>query len=191
MAQSPMMPSVSPTRRGERSGTGHWSRIPALIGLAVCLFAGLGGGTLPLRAAEEEAQPLPSPPTAPVKGLIPADENLRKGMVAIRTLVLKSHSLITHRRMPPADARKFAIDIKAEVKRILSAAMNRKSDVSIAITRLMTDIVEGAEAVAGQTATMTDMDGILRIDEALIDYPKRFDHPGWQPLHEGRQPRTP
>ena len=51
---------------------------------------------------------------------LPTDEPVRKGMLAIRDLVRTNHSLVTHRRMPPDHAQRFAKQVKAESEKILS-----------------------------------------------------------------------
>ncbi len=51
-----------------------------------------------------------------------------------------------------------------------------------ALEPIATEIVNGAEAVAGMKKDVEPMDGIVAIDESLANYMRRFDHPGWQPL---------
>ncbi|WP_295557735.1 hypothetical protein [uncultured Hyphomicrobium sp.] len=111
----------------------------------------------------------------------PADDVLRSGMAAIRKATLDSHTLVTHRRMPPASARSFAERIRKEADRIEADAavpLTAKPDLKT----LLADIVAGAEAVAGRGGELTPIDGIIQIDTALARYPERFDDPTWQPL---------
>ncbi|MGE0023121.1 MAG: hypothetical protein AB7S70_05745 [Hyphomicrobium sp.] len=111
----------------------------------------------------------------------PTGEVLRSAMAAIRKATLDNHTLVTHRRMPPASAVKFAEEIAREVDRIRTGA-----DVPPAakpdLDALLADIASGAEAVAGRGGDVTPIDGILRVSEALARYPQRFDDPTWQPL---------
>jgi len=109
------------------------------------------------------------------------DEPVRGAMKAVRDLVLRDHSLVTHRRMPPAGARAFHAAIKAEVDRML-AETKVMPEADALLKTIATAIVDGAEAVAGMKKDIEPIDGIVAMDEALADYARRFDHPGWQPL---------
>lgn len=109
------------------------------------------------------------------------DEVVRTEMKTIRDLTLNAHTLVTHRRMPPADARTFHVRVKAAVERLRSETTLDGGERD-EIENLTRTILEGAEAVAGQNTSMTPIDGILAIDAALAFYAQRFDHPGWQPL---------
>jgi hypothetical protein len=111
----------------------------------------------------------------------PTDETLRSGMAAIRKATLDNHTLVTHRRMPPASARAFAERVSAEISRI-SVSARVPADARSALGPLLADIAEGGEAVAGSVEGMTPIDGIVQIDSALGRYPEEFDDPTWQPL---------
>jgi hypothetical protein len=117
--------------------------------------------------------------TAAVKW--PADDALRNGMAAIRSVTLDNHTLVTHRRMPPEGARKFAAAVKGHIADIRSKA---KVPVAAepALGALLDDIGSGAEAVAGRSPTLSPIDGIVAIDAALARYPRTFDDPDWKPL---------
>jgi hypothetical protein len=108
----------------------------------------------------------------------PTDEAVRNGMIGIRDLVRLNHSLITHRRMPPDHAARFARQVKAEADKI--AATSRITDEARKrLQSLLDEIVAGTTAVAARQAGVDPMDGLVRADEALARYPKEFDHPGW------------
>ena len=111
----------------------------------------------------------------------PTDEVLRRGMAAIRKATLDSHTLVTHRRMPPNDARKFAVVVKGHVDGIRGAT-KVPAAAQPALAALLDDIGAGAEAVAGRSPTLTPIDGMVTIDEALARYPREFDDPLWMPL---------
>ncbi|HUS96381.1 MAG TPA: hypothetical protein VMX97_06560 [Hyphomicrobiaceae bacterium] len=109
------------------------------------------------------------------------DEPLRVGMLAIRDLVRINHSLVTHRRMPPDHAARFARAIRAQADAILAT-----STVSGAarerLAEMLNEIVAGVEAVAGRSGGVSPMDGLIRVDEVLAVYPTLFEHPGWAPV---------
>lgn len=111
----------------------------------------------------------------------PTDEVVRTEMKAIRDLTLNVHTLVTHRRMPPADARRYHARVKAALGR-LKAGTQVAGAAREEIEKLAGTIERGAGAVAGTDAAMSPIDGILIIDESLGIYAQRFDHPGWQPL---------
>jgi hypothetical protein len=112
----------------------------------------------------------------------PTDEVVRTEMSAIRNLTLNAHTLVTHRRMPPADARTFHARVKAAVER-LRTGTTLDGGARDEIESLTGSILAGAAAVGGgETSATTPIDGIIAIDEALALYAKEFDHPGWQPL---------
>lgn len=127
------------------------------------------------------AAPAESPAAREAGAKWETSEPVREGMKAIRDIVLENHTLITHRRMPPARARSMAAEIKRHVE-TMSANMALPPDADAAARALLTRIVEGADAIAGGNAEVTQIDGVVDIDAALRDYAERFDHPGWQPL---------
>lgn len=111
----------------------------------------------------------------------PTDNTLRSGMAAIRKATLDNHTLVTHRRMPPESARRFAARVASEINRI-KAGTELPPGGKPDIDALLSDIAAGAEAVAGRGGALTPIDGILQIDAALARYPECFDDPTWQPL---------
>ena len=143
--------------------------ISAIAAAAVALAAVPANAAEPVGAERQELARLPT------------DEPVRKGMLAIRDLVRLNHSLVTHRRMPPDHAARFAAAIKAQVDTIL--ATSAASGAARERLRALTDaIVAGVDAVAGRNKAVSPIDGLVRIDEALARYPAEFDHPGWAPL---------
>jgi hypothetical protein len=111
---------------------------------------------------------------------LPTDEPVRKGMVTIRDLVRTNHSLVTHRRMPPDHALRFAAQVKIEADRIL-ATSHLSGEAQEKLRALLEEIVTGIGAVAKPDGGVSPMDGLVRADEALARYPQEFDHPGWAP----------
>lgn len=111
----------------------------------------------------------------------PTDETLRTAMATIRKATIDNHTLVTHRRMPPADARRFAETIAKETSRVRADAQVPPG-AKAELEPILADIAAGAEAVAGRGGELTPIDGIVRIDAALARYPLHFDDPTWQPL---------
>lgn len=147
-----------------------------LTGLAAACFAlaSIAATVLPTLAETQ-------PSVEETKDLLATDEALRSGMVAIRDLVRLNHSLITHRRMPPDHAIRFAAAIRVQADEIL--ATTSVSGASRERLREMLDeIVTGVEAVSGRDAKVSPIDGLVQIDEVLAIYPREFNHPGWAPV---------
>ncbi len=112
----------------------------------------------------------------------PTDEPARRGVRVIRDLVATNHSLITHRRMPPDHALRFAAQVKIEADRIL-ATSTMASEARERLWVLLAEVVAGIGAAAPRGAGSADpIEGLARADEALARYPKEFDDPSWVPL---------
>jgi hypothetical protein len=146
-----------------------WKLCPAIIILVL-------GGVAPAAAAGETAQATESAETK-----WPTDAPLRTGMIAIRDLVRLNHSLITHRRMPPDHAARFAKAIEAQTATIL-ATSTISGPAKARLGELLGEVTAGVDAVAHPERGVVAIDGLVRIDEALARYPLLFDHPGWAPV---------
>lgn len=112
---------------------------------------------------------------------LPTDAPVRKGMLAIRDIVRTNHSLVTHRRMPPDHAMRFAAQVKVEADRILSTT-TLTGDALEKLRALLEEIVTGLGAVARPEEGTSAIDGLARADAALARYPEEFDDPDWKPL---------
>ncbi|MFN0219957.1 MAG: hypothetical protein ACKVP4_14225 [Hyphomicrobium sp.] len=106
----------------------------------------------------------------------------RAGMETIRTHVIEAHTLITHRRMAPAAARKFAVALKMEIAAI-ARARAEKLPPPDPLAPLLEQIAAGAEAVSGD-ANREPIDGLVDIVGALESYAAKFDHAGWRELQQ-------
>jgi hypothetical protein len=107
------------------------------------------------------------------------DEASRAAMVSIRDLVANNHSLVTHRRMPPATARRMA----EKVRRLADGVRDNGTlpqSARKAIEPILDALVSGVEAVVGDNKQIGPIDGIVMMDEALARYAREFDHPGWR-----------
>ena len=121
------------------------------------------------------------PPAGGVVAPLPTDEAVRRGMLAIRNLVRVNHSLVTHRRMPPDHAARFAKQVKVEADTIL-ATSKISGEGRHKLRGVLEEIVAGIGAVAGRDKAVSPLDGLVRADEALARYASEFDHRGWAPL---------
>lgn len=111
----------------------------------------------------------------------PTDNSIRSGFVAIRDIVLRNHTLITHRRISGDAASKFSQDVIRELDRmILSTVAEGKARA--ALIAIAGSIESGVKKIAAAPTSTAAMDGIVNIDAALQRYPLTFEHPDWQPL---------
>jgi hypothetical protein len=112
---------------------------------------------------------------------LPTDAAVQKGMATIRDVVRTNHSLVTHRRMPPDHALRFAAQVKVEADKIL-ATTSLSGDSLDKLKTLLEEIVTGLGAVAKPAEGTSAIDGLGRADAALARYPSEFDDPTWKPL---------
>lgn len=117
----------------------------------------------------------------PEKKKIVSDAAVQSEMTTIRNLTLDVHTLVTHRRMPPAEARKYHGRITQAVAKI-EAETTLRGAPRETLDAILQDIVAGAAAIAGADKSIDPIDGIVLIDDALKRYEELFEHPGWQPL---------
>ena len=145
-------------------------RVPTMLMLSVAICVAPAGNGL-----------FADPTTTAAETKFATDPALREGMIAIRNLLRLNQSLVTHRRMPPDHAQRFAKSIRAEADKIL-ASSTVSGAAKVRLAALLDEIVAGVEAVAHPQRGVTPIDGIVRADEALAQYPRAFDHSGWAPL---------
>jgi hypothetical protein len=132
------------------------------------LFAGGAGAQVILGLPEE--------PAAAAQTKQPASDAMRSEMAAIRKLVIDAHSLITHRRIAPGQARRFAADLKLHVK-----ALNADPAARV-MTALLKDIADSADQIGSGSAGDGQLDALDKIEAALSRYPQLFDDADWKPL---------
>jgi hypothetical protein len=111
----------------------------------------------------------------------PASKEVRQGMAAIRAIVVRNHTPITHRRISAGEIARFAAELQMQVDRLIA---NTISDIEqrARLRRILPEIDAGAQAVAQASGSMQAIDGLERIDKALEEYRRLFDDPDWQPL---------
>lgn len=145
--------------------------------LRVLVLAFLAAGLGAAPSSAEKIVPRAGFAIAP----LPTDAAVRKGMATIRDLVATNHSLVTHRRMPPDHALRFAAQVKVEADKIL-ASTSLSGDSLEKLRLLLEEVVSGLGAVAKPAEGAAAMDGLAKVDAALARYPEEFDDPDWKPL---------
>src|SRR5262245_54032920 len=82
-------------------------------------------------------------PAAAADGKLPTTEPIRAAMKTIRDLTLNNHTLVTHRRMPVASAKKFRGDIKGQVALVRAAEGSLETDAAKGIEAVVAAIEKG------------------------------------------------
>ena len=108
------------------------------------------------------------------------DEPLRIGMQRIRGAVAQTLATSESSASSPAQAKILADTIHENVTYLMqNCKLEAKADETLHV--LINELMTGAAAT---TANPASGDGVLKLAEALREYPKYFDHPGWSPLPE-------
>lgn len=110
------------------------------------------------------------------------DEPLRIGMQRIRDVVAQTLATSEPSALSPAQAKILADTVQETVTYLIqNCKLEPKADATLHI--LINELMTGAAAA---TANPVSGDGALKLVHALREYPKYFDHPGWNPLPEQR-----
>jgi hypothetical protein len=110
----------------------------------------------------------------------PTDEPLRKGMGEIRTLIDAQHEGIHKGRLKPVDYAALGERIEAQVGYVVAnCKLDPGADANLHI--VVGEILAGVEAMKGKEKK-SPRAGAGKVVDALKDYGKYFDHPGWKRL---------
>ena len=98
------------------------------------------------------------------------DEPLRKGMAAIRAIVATVEGGVDD-----AGAARAADAVRGQVNELIAnCKLEPKADAVLHV--LIARLLGGAQAL---TVPATRPEGLAMLHEALADYPRYFEHPGW------------
>jgi hypothetical protein len=145
------------------------SPLPLLLAVAVMAVTGPA-------ASAQVVLGLPDDEPAQAVAKHQASPQLHSGMQAIRTLVLNAHSLVTHRRLSPGEARRFAAALKRHVADLQPSASDPVQ------REVLTPIAAAAEPFAVPVSGDSQLDALDKIEAALNRYPQLVDDTAWQPL---------
>lgn len=108
------------------------------------------------------------------------DEPLRIGMQRIRDAVAPALVSYDQGNLHPEQAKALAEAVQGNVTYLIqNCKLAPKADAVLHI--FITELMEG---VALLSASPSPNGGVAKLAEALREYPKYFDHPGWSPLPE-------
>ena len=149
-----------------------------LSALVAALALGFGASTL--AAAEHGAR---DPAQAAVRELDQArkwqtDEPLREGMENIRAALLAQSHIFHGGDDSRTDYGALAAQVTGELALITqNSRLEPLADADL--SQLIGRMIAGAEAMQGKAQGVAPLDGAVRVAEALGDYVRLFDHPGW------------
>lgn len=108
------------------------------------------------------------------------DAPLRTGMTAIRDALAAKHEAIHKGRLAPADYKALGDTVEAQVASIVGQCkLEPAADANLHL--VIAELLAGADAMQGKSKT-TPAAGAAKVLNALNQYGKYFDHPGWKPL---------
>lgn len=110
----------------------------------------------------------------------PTDAPLRQGMAAIRAALAARHDAIHQGSLAAADFQALASELETQVAGIVAnCRLEPAADANLHL--VIARLLAGAAAMQGRSGTAPAA-GAVQAIEAINDYGRYFDHPGWQPL---------
>lgn len=108
------------------------------------------------------------------------DEPLRKGMAEIRSLVEAQHAGIHKGTLKPAEYAALGERIEAQVGYVVAnCKLDPQADANLHV--ILEEVLDGVETMKGGEKK-SPRSGAGRVVNALNEYGKYFDHPGWKRL---------
>jgi hypothetical protein len=111
----------------------------------------------------------------------PTDEPLRQGMGGVRGAMARALPAIHADQAKPGQYRELAGTVRREVSYIV-ANCRLAPDADAMLHLVIAELLAGADAMEGKSAGVLPRAGAVRVVQALDDYGRHFNHPGWQPL---------
>jgi hypothetical protein len=109
------------------------------------------------------------------------DEPLRAGMDRIRGLVEPQLAAPHAGRLAPAHYRDLSTRIETEVGGIVAnCKLEPKADAMLHL--IIADLGAGTDALAGKDAKLSPALGLVKVAQAVNQYGRHFEHPGFKPI---------
>ncbi len=107
------------------------------------------------------------------------DAALRKGMIAIRTLVGTALPAAHADKLTPAQYDALANDVNMQITYMVRhCKLEPRADAQLHL--IIGDIAKGVEAIQGKHSGKSRPLGVVEVSRALNTYGEFFNHPGWQ-----------
>lgn len=111
----------------------------------------------------------------------PTDGPLRQGMSGVRGAVAQVLAAIHAETAKPRQYRELGRTVRKDVAYIV-ANCRLAPEADAMLHLVIAELLAGADAMEGKATGVTPRAGAIRVTQALDDYGRHFDHPGWQPL---------
>lgn len=108
------------------------------------------------------------------------DEALRQGMTEIRHALEPQLGAIHNNKLTPEQYQAIAHKTEEQVAYIV-ANCKLPADADAALHGIIAEMGEGVEAMSGKSKAKP-RDGAVKLLNALNEYGRTFDHPGWKKL---------
>jgi len=107
------------------------------------------------------------------------DEPLRKGMSSIYEAVHGAPAALHKATAKPEAYAEVGNRIEADVGRIVKdCKLTPAADAQLHL--VIADVIAGADAMKGAKTAKAGQAGLIKVNGALKNYGKYFDHPGWK-----------
>lgn len=108
----------------------------------------------------------------------PTDEALRQGMVNIRNVVTPNLPAIEGDKLDAAGYDQLAGKINTQVAYIIqNCHLAKEADAMLHL--VLANILAGTDGMADKDKAVSRQGGALKVVQALEEYVKYFNHPGW------------
>jgi hypothetical protein len=150
--------------------------------LAACIIGSAGLGTTALAATSAHSHGhAAAPKLLPAGQRWATDAPLREGMGKIRSALDARLQAVHDNKLGSEQYRALAQLTQQQVGYIVSNC-KLQPEADAALHGIIAKLGEGADAMAGKSRHKP-REGAVLLAEALDEYGKTFDHPGWKPLH--------
>lgn len=109
------------------------------------------------------------------------DEPLRQGMGRMREAAARDLPAIHADKAKPRQYRDLAGSVRKEVAYMV-ANCHLAPDADAMLHLVIAELLAGTDAMEGKARGVAPRSGAIQVVQALDDYGRYFDHPGWQPL---------
>lgn len=109
------------------------------------------------------------------------DEALRQGMENIRAALKANKDVFLGREQSAEKYAPFAAKVNSEVANIVkNCKLEPQADAQL--HKVIGHMMSGVEAMEGKEKGVSPLAGASRVGQALNEYGRYFDHPGWKKL---------
>lgn len=115
----------------------------------------------------------------------PTDASLRQGMGRIRDAMEAAMPAISAGKADTARFDAAAGQVNEQIAfMVQNCKLDKETDAMLHL--VLAEIIAGAEAMEGKSKELDRRDGAVKVIDALENYDRYFDHPGWRPLKPGK-----